>query len=69
MINHTPSQEIIVKTLLYKMMVMLGSQPMTPMLCQVFTYFSLEEDDEHKEREIYSTIKDVPHLLIEDVMC
>ena len=49
-IDDTPSQEIIVETLHHETMVMLSSQPMIPMLCQVVPYQILEENDEHKER-------------------
>lgn len=46
---------------------MLGSNPITSVLCQVMPYLPLEEIDEHIIKEISSTTKDVPHPLIEDV--
>ena len=48
------------------MMVMLGSQPRTPVLCQVVAYPPLKEGDEHKGWKFsYMTV--VSHPLIEDV--
>jgi hypothetical protein len=49
-IDNTHPQQIIVETLHHKMMVMLGIQPLSPMLCQVVPYLHLEQNDEHKER-------------------
>ena len=46
-INDTHSYEIIFETLHYDMMVMLGSQTMTHVLCQVFPYPLLEKNGEH----------------------
>lgn len=66
-INDTP-QEIIIESLHHETMVMSVYQPMTPVLCQLLPYPSLKENDEHKERAIYSTTKGVSHSLIEDVV-
>jgi hypothetical protein len=44
---------------------MLGSQPMTHVLCQVVAYLPLEDNDEHKMKEVSLSDKDFPHPLIE----
>ena len=44
----TPPQEIIFETLYHEMMVMLGYQPMIPLLCQVMDYPPSMENDEFK---------------------
>jgi hypothetical protein len=49
-------------------MIMLGSKLVTHVLCQVVHYPPLQEDDELKVRKCSSTIEDVLHLLMEDVM-
>ena len=49
-------------------MVMSGSQPMTLVLCQLVPYPPLEKNDEHKVRNILSTMEDIPYLFIEDLM-
>jgi hypothetical protein len=48
------------------MLVMSGSQPMNPLLCQVEPYPLLEENDEHTERKISLTTKFFPFSPFED---
>jgi hypothetical protein len=48
------------------MMVMLGFKKMTPLLCQVVPYPSLDGNDEHTERKFSLRTKCVPFSPFED---
>lgn len=56
-IINTPPWEIIVDTLHHEMMAMSGSEPMTPVLCQVMSHPPLEDIDELKSKKILQQIR------------
>ena len=62
--NDTPIHEIIIETLHFEMMVMLGSQLMTHVLCHIVPYPPLDEEHEHKFKEISLPTDDIsyPHI-------
>lgn len=66
--NYTLVQVIIIETLCLEMIIMLGSRPMPPFLCQVVHYPPLEEEDEAKVREVSSPIHDTYYQHTKDVL-
>jgi hypothetical protein len=66
--NDIPAQEIIVETLILEMRLMSDSQPVTFVLFQLLSYPPLDEDDEHKVREVSSLTHDKSYPTIEDII-